>query len=285
VLPLLLAPLLALSGPWSAPAQPQAGAGRAALAIVLDPRGRPIVDLGLDDFVIQEGDAPREVFGVRMADYPVAVLVDTSRDAGGDLPDIRRAVSRFVGRLGRRPIALGTLGDPPVMLTAFGDERQRLLAAIDALSAGSSSSTLVLEGAALAAARLRETRAPFSAIVLLSAAPDAASRTAPDEAVAALVGSRTIVHAIVRGAAAGPLADPGPRRLAEILRSVSRQTHGEYAAIYSSVSYQAALDRLADRLASEMMIEYIVPPGSSAADVRIGVRVPGARVRGLGVTP
>ena len=285
MLPLLLAPVLALSGPGSTPAQPQAGAGRAALAIVLDPRGHPIVDLGLDDFVIQEGDATREVFDTRMADYPVAVLVDTSRDAGGDLPDIRRAVSRFVGRLGRRPIALGTLGDPPAMLTAFGDERQRLLAAIDALSAGSSSGAHVLEGAALAAARLRETRAPFSAIVILSAAPAHSSAASPDEAVAALVGSRAIVHAVVRGAAASPLPDPGPRQVAEILRSVSRQTQGEFAAIYSSVSYQAALDRLADRLTSEMMIEYIVPAGSPAADVRIGVRVPGARVRGLGVTP
>ena len=40
-----------------------------------------------------------------------------------------------------------------------------------------------------------------------------------------------------------------------------------------------------DRLASEMVIEYIVPPRSSATDIQVGVRIPGARVRGLGVRP
>ena len=45
------------------------------------------------------------------------------------------------------------------------------------------------------------------------------------------------------------------------------------------------LDRLADRLSTEMMVEYLVPNGSKPVDVRVGVRIPGARVRGLGVAP
>jgi hypothetical protein len=45
-----------------------------------------------------------------------------------------------------------------------------------------------------------------------------------------------------------------------------------------------ALDHLADRLSAEMMVEFIEPPGSvSGVDVKMGVRIPGARVRGLGV--
>ena len=31
-----------------------------------------------------------------------------------------------------------------------------------------------------------------------------------------------------------------------------------------------------------MMIEYLVPVGSKPIDVKVGVRIPGARVRGLG---
>ncbi len=46
-----------------------------------------------------------------------------------------------------------------------------------------------------------------------------------------------------------------------------------------------ARGRLADRLTSEMMIEYLVPVGSKPADVKVGIRVAGARVRGLGVAP
>ena len=36
---------------------------------------------------------------------------------------------------------------------------------------------------------------------------------------------------------------------------------------------------------AEMMIEYLVPVGSKPVDVKVGTRVLGARVRGLGVAP
>ena len=36
-------------------------------------------------------------------------------------------------------------------------------------------------------------------------------------------------------------------------------------------------------LAIEMMVQYMVPPGPRAGDVRVGVRIPGSRVIGLGV--
>jgi hypothetical protein len=49
------------------------------------------------------------------------------------------------------------------------------------------------------------------------------------------------------------------------LRALAQQTHGEFTTIYSAASFQAALDRLADRMTSEMMIEYIVPVGRSPA--------------------
>ena len=55
--------------------------------------------------------------------------------------------------------------------------------------------------------------------------------------------------------------------------------------MYSPASYQPALDRLSERLTSEMMIEYLVPPGSKPVDVKVGVRLAGAKVRGLGVAP
>src|SRR5439155_25343778 len=42
---------------------------------------------------------------------------------------------------------------------------------------------------------------------------------------------------------------------------------------------------LAARVAGEMMIEYLVPVGSKPSDVKVGVRIAGARVHGLGVAP
>src|SRR5262249_8498130 len=70
----------------------------------------------------------------------------------------------------------------------------------------------------------------------------------------------------------------------DFLRGLSDQTHGQYTRIYSPVSYALALDRLAERLATEMLIQYVVPSGVTAGgEVRVGVRIPGARVTGLGV--
>jgi len=34
-----------------------------------------------------------------------------------------------------------------------------------------------------------------------------------------------------------------------------------------------------------MLIEYLVPPGSKPLDAKIGIRLAGVRVRGLGVAP
>jgi hypothetical protein len=68
------------------------------------------------------------------------------------------------------------------------------------------------------------------------------------------------------------------------LHALADQTRGQFTTIYSSASYQIALDRLADRLAPQLMVEYVVPIGSSSGnDVQLGVRIPGARVNGLGV--
>ena len=52
---------------------------------------------------------------------------------------------------------------------------------------------------------------------------------------------------------------------------------------HADTSFAAALDRLADRLSIEIMVEYLVPEGPRRGDVQVGVRKPGARVVGLGV--
>ena len=73
---LTLAATLALHAA-SDTAESQTGASRVALASVTDQRNRPLVDVGADDFVIQEAGAAREILSVRPADYPIVVLLDT----------------------------------------------------------------------------------------------------------------------------------------------------------------------------------------------------------------
>src|SRR5258708_37462865 len=95
---------------------PQIGASRTALASVADPRNRPLVDISADDFVIQEAGTPREILSIRPADYPIVILFDTGAGTPEELAGLRKAVERFIDRVGQRPIAIGTLADPPELL-------------------------------------------------------------------------------------------------------------------------------------------------------------------------
>ena len=254
------------------------------LATVADNRNRPLLDLGPDDFVVREDGAAREVFAVRLADYPVAILIDNGAAARADFESIRKAVARFLGRIGNeRPVALGTLGDPPAMVTNFGDDRARAMAALDALAANPSADSMLFQSAANAARAIRATGTPFSAIVIVSASAIDATRGGANDMLTPILDSGAIVH-VVANRLSNRNVPGAPGAFADMLRVLTEQTHGQYVSIFSAASYQVALDRLADRLSAEMMVEFIEPPGAPKnGDVKMGVRIPGARVRGLGV--
>jgi hypothetical protein len=261
---------------------PQTGTSRVSLAVVTDPRNRPIVDIGADDFVIQEAGATREVLSVRPADYPIVILFDTGAGARDDVATIRKAVERFIDRIGERPVAVGTFGDTPVMIATFEDDRTTFGPKLDAAIANPHGQSVLTRGAALGGQTIRAVEPLFSAIVIVSAAPLGEMPDTSGEVLAPIIDSGAVVHVIANRAGTGSGA-ASPAVIA--IRSLAEQTHGDFTSIYTAASYQSALDRLADRLSTEMMIEYLVPNGSKPVDVKVGVKIPGARVRGLGVAP
>ncbi|MCU1385181.1 MAG: hypothetical protein JWL71_3878 [Acidobacteria bacterium] len=261
-------------------ADQQTGASRVALASVTDPRNRPLVDVAADDFVIQEGATPREILSVRPADYPIVLVLDTGSEGRADFALMQKAAAHFIERVGQRPIALATCGAAPRMLATFEDERQAVLAKLAALRPETTGASVLLEGAALAGETVRATGTLFSAVVVLSAAATDGSREATDAMIAPIVDSNAILHVIANHPSTGShLAST------HVLRALAEQSRGEFTVVYSAISYQAALDQLADRLAGEMLIEYLVPVGSKPNDVKVGIRIVGARIRGLGVAP
>jgi hypothetical protein len=255
----------------------QLGASRLALVTVRDAQNRPLVDVGLDDFVVRESNAPREVLSAHIADYPIVVLIDNSRTAANDFDAIQKAAARFITRIGQRPVAVGTIADPPAILASFEDTRGQLLTKLAAAGANPSAAGQTLQSLAHASRLARDTGAPFSAIVVISAAIEDAGLGQPGELLTPILESRTAVHAVAVRVSGQP---PGE----DLLRDLCQQTHGRFTTIFSAASFQAALDRLSDQFASEMMVEYIVPAGAPPSDdIKIGVQLPGARVEGLGV--
>ena len=286
ILPIAIAAALSAS---------QTGASRFALTLVVDQRGRAIVDVGADDFVVEEDGGSREVLSVRVADYPVALVIDNGGSAADDFAQMQKAVARFLERLGPRPVAIVTAaGDHPNLVATFSDERSivtdRLRAIAPTATADGHPDDHLLEGAALAAKNIAATGALFSTVVVLAApGPDArAAGGATDEAnsttftgfTAPIIDSRTVLRVIAR---TGNAASDGGGL--DALRRLAPETHGQYTPIYSAASYEPALDRLAARLNTELLVEYLVPVGSKPVDVQLGVRIPGTRAVGLGVAP
>src|SRR5438874_13215547 len=131
---LALLAFLASAAVQQPPADPTTGASRFALASVLDPRNRPVVDVGAVDFVIQEAGVAREVLSVRPADYPVVVMLDTGIDARVDFAMMRRAAEHFIDRIGPRPLAIGTFGGTPAMIAGFDDDRSAAVQRLNELA-------------------------------------------------------------------------------------------------------------------------------------------------------
>jgi hypothetical protein len=131
---------------------------------------------------------------------------------------------------------------------------------------------------------VRDTGSPFAAIVIISAAPVGAAQAADREYLTPILATGAPVYVVANRSAEAGAVTPTPGS-DDVLRAIAEQTHGQYTVVYSSASYSVALDRLADRLATEMMIEYLVPGGTPPeGDVRVGVKIPGARATGLGVS-
>jgi hypothetical protein len=258
----------------------QPGASRVLLAEVLGSANQPLLGLDADTFAVDEGGEAREVFAAYPADYPVVILVDDTADAG-ELDIIRAAVDHFVGRLGQRPVVLGTLSRS-TPITSIDAERTTLLEHVRSLSPVNAVPTPY---AALADAvrSLEEADVTFSSVVVIASRPEEIPPPGSDAPLTPLLASRAIFHTVVKVPPPRPALDASTDQQSGVLRELANQSGGQYVTIYAISSYTAALDRLADRLAAETIIEYLVPPDSAPGGaVRVGVKIPGARVRGLG---
>ena len=54
---------------------------------------------------------------------------------------MQKSAAHFLDRIGQRPVALGTFGGPPKMLTTFEDDRQTVMARLSELTADPSAAS------------------------------------------------------------------------------------------------------------------------------------------------
>jgi hypothetical protein len=277
--------LLALTvapGPTFAGQSQAQASGRILLATVVDTSGKTQVDFGVDDFVIREGGDEREVLDVHVADYPIVVLIDDDPQSG-DLGAIKSAIARFVARVGERPAAIGTLSNPGEFVASLENSREELLDRLAKLTS-TPATPATLPAVAHAARALQQTGSPFSAIVVVTGRAIDARVPVEGALLPTIIESGATVHVVESQASPVNVADAtASEPVPDLLRVLADQTHGQYTTIFTAASFGTALDRMADKLSAELMIQYLVPPGERGGDVQVGVRRPGSRVVGLGV--
>ncbi len=252
---------------------------RVLLVSVADNRGNSVIDFSVDDFVVNEGSREREVLDVHIADYPVGLVIDDGAPAS-QWPELRAAAARFITRVGERPVAIAALSNVTPLISELDVDRAALLSRLDAFTPRRPVAPSALAAIADMSRQLKATESPFSAIVVIAAGPVNAGDPVRGELLPVIVDSGATVHVV----AAHRMAAAGQTDTGDLLQVLADQTHGQYTTIFAAPSYAVALDRLADRLAAEMMVQYLVPPGERTDDVKVGVRRPGARVLGRGVS-
>jgi len=268
---------------------------RFALVSAADREGAPMLGLAADDFVVEDAGARCEVLGVTPASYPVAIIVDTSSFARSDFQQLRDAVHQFIGALSGRDVALFASGAMPTRVVDFTRGMGQLEEGIAHTFAQPGSAPRILDAIADAARDLRERRSTITRIVVVSAGGPDSSARAPRAVLDAVVASRSIVDVIdlqQTHRRSNPADERSSKTVipselrsdndAALLHALSKRTLGIYERIVTPSGYAASLQKVRGQILSEVVVEYAATSGS-ARNLRVGVRLPGAVVRGIAV--
>ncbi len=293
----ILATLFAILG--AVGARPLQSSSRFVLASVVDPQSdTPVLGLGADDFVVEEGPTRCDTLGAGPARYPVAILVDTSGAARPQFSEMRKAVRQLVGRMSGRDVALYTFGDRAFRVADYTRDTTRLERAVDQLFALPDGESHVLDAIIEAGRDLSRREPAVAMIIVVSAGANDQSNRTPREVFEPVLASRSIVHIVETRTigASGRLGNVrGGRKftsdraaeaalgLQELLQAIVDRTHGDYDRVFSASGYHASLERLQRRLAAEVVVEYVPAGGDSTAPLRVGTRVTGGVVRAIGL--
>jgi VWFA-related protein len=258
--------------------QPQFTAGITQVevyATVTDPRGRPIRDLGREDFTLYEDGIAQTITAFVHGEFPasVALAIDRSFSMKGTPLTMARTAGRvFVGTLKPhdRVMLISISGDVEVLAPLSAD-RAPVLRALEALDPWS---TTALHDALIRSLDLLEGETGRRAIVVLSDGVDRYSTTRDVDVLGRARRSDVLVYPI----AIGPERPPLFAELAQL-------TGGRSFHLRDAAQLQPTLQTIATDLGAQYLLGYAparpVIPGEDDGWRAITVKVnrPGVMVR------
>jgi Ca-activated chloride channel homolog len=239
------------------------------LASVIDPNGRPVPDLSVDAFTLNENGVPQKIDAFEaQTNRPIdlALMVDSSMSALKDLKFEDEAAAHFIRQVVRPGDALGVFefSETVTELSEYSDNIPTLEAAARRISPGTGTS--IYDAIVLSSQTLRRRPAGRRrAIVLVTDGGETTSVSKFEDARRAAIASEALLYSII----IRPVKNEG-----------GRNTAGEHALITITDSTGGAmfiLDELSqlndmfDRINRELRTQYLLgyypnpapPPGST----------------------
>ena len=253
---------------------------------VLDKADRPVLTLGVPDFIVREDGRVREVLRARKAAdvIEIALLVDTSQALGNQVSDVRKGLEAFIAKM--RPqaqISIIGLADRPTIHTDYTNSQEQLARGVGFIFPVQGAGAYTLDAVDEVLKGFEQRKPERSAIVVVWAGGQEFSTGMYEPLIDGLKARGTALHVIAIGARTPPDAATTEGRNRELLFDRgTTDTGGRRENIITSMATVDALDHLADELLGQYRITFarpdtLVPPGKT----EVAVRPAGLKARGI----
>ena len=253
---------------------------------VLDKADKPVLTLGVPDFIVREDGRAREVLRARKAadTIEIALLVDTSQALGNQVNDVRKGLEAFIAKM--RPqaqMSIIGLGDRPTIHADYTNSPEQLARGVGFIFPVQGAGAYTLDAVDEVLKGFEKRKPERSAVVVVWAGGQEFSTGMYQPLVEKLKARGTALHVIAIGARTPPDARTTEGRNRELLFDRgTTDTGGRRENIITSMATGDALGKLADELLGQYRITFarpdtLVPPEK----VEVAVRPAGLKARGI----
>ena len=253
---------------------------------VLDQADKPVLTLGVPDFVVREDGRVREVLRARRAAdvIDIALLVDTSQALDNQVNDVRKGLEAFIARM--RPqaqISIVGFGDRPTIYADYSNSQEQLTRGLGFIFPIQGAGAYVLDAVGEVLKGVEKRKPERSAVVVVFAGGREFSTGDYQLLIERLKARGTALHVIVIGASTPPDVQTTEGRNRELLFDRgSTETGGRRENVLTSMATADALERLAAELLGQYRITFarpdaLIPPQKT----EVAVRPAGLKARGI----
>ena len=253
---------------------------------VLGKDEKPVLTLGVPDFVVREDGRVREVLRARRASdvIDIALLVDTSQALGSQVNDVRGAIEAFIARMRTQAqISIVGLADRPTIYADFTNSQEQLAKGVGRIFPVQGAGAYTLDAVAEVLKGLEKRKVERSAVVVLWVGGLEFSTQGYEALIRDLAARGTSLHVIAVGSRTPVDIRTIEGRNRELLFDRgTTDTGGRREHVLTSMALKDAMGRLADELLGQYRITFarpdsLIPPERT----EVAVRPPGLKARGV----